>query len=75
MNLLINHSQYLPNAMEATKEASNAWNMTLMEEEKLHVNYTSGRAKEKQPLNFNKIILPRYLNKMNAAQGSSTTIV
>uniref|UniRef100_A0A7C9AGE4 Galectin domain-containing protein n=1 Tax=Opuntia streptacantha TaxID=393608 RepID=A0A7C9AGE4_OPUST len=86
MKPLINHSQYLPNAMDATKEASNAWNnlMGLIEEEKLHVNDTSsGRAKEKQ--------CPQYLNMMNATelnnsnfrllvpcgltQGSSITII
>lgn len=86
MKPLINHSQYLPNAVEATKEASNAWNnlMNLIDEENLHVNDTSsGRAEEKQ--------CPHYLNKMNASelnhsnfrllvpcgliQGSSITII
>lgn len=86
MKPLINHSQYLPNAIEATKEASNAWNslMTVIQEEKLHVNdSSSGKAKEKQ--------CPHYLNKMNTSelndsnfrlvvpcgltQGSSVTII
>lgn len=82
---LINHSQALPNAIEATKEASNAWNglMTVIEEEKLHANESSAKAKEKQ--------CPHYLNKMNVSelndsnfrllvpcgltQGSSITII
>ncbi|KAK9675917.1 hypothetical protein RND81_11G041400 [Saponaria officinalis] len=83
---LINHSQALPNAVEAIKEASYAWNslMTVIEEEKLHVNgNTSGSTKEKQ--------CPHYLNRMNPVelndsrfrfvvpcgltQGSSVTII
>ncbi|KAL9246383.1 hypothetical protein vseg_019924 [Gypsophila vaccaria] len=85
LNHLINHSQAFPNAVEAIKEASYAWNglMTIVEEEKLHQNgNASGSTKEKQ--------CPHYLNRMNAlgrndsgfrlvvpcglTQGSSVTI-
>ncbi|XP_021746790.1 beta-1,3-galactosyltransferase GALT1-like [Chenopodium quinoa] len=83
---LMNNSQSLPNALEATREASHAWNglMTVIEEEKLHVNdSTSVKAKEKQ--------CPHYLKKMSGlelnssdfrlevpcglTQGSSVTII
>ncbi|GMH01726.1 hypothetical protein Nepgr_003565 [Nepenthes gracilis] len=83
---LIKHSQALPNAVEATKEAANAWSslMTLVEEERPRSNDSSPkRAKEKQ--------CPHYLNKINATgsadngfnlrvlcgltQGSSITII
>lgn len=83
---LINNSQALPNAVEATREASHAWNglMTVIEEEKLHVNdSTSMKAKEKQ--------CPHYLKRMNdlefnnsnfrlgvpcgLTQGSSVTLI
>ncbi|KAJ8441346.1 hypothetical protein Cgig2_024858 [Carnegiea gigantea] len=85
MTKLINHSQSLPNALEATEEASNVWDglMTVVEGEKLYVNDTSTRAKEKH--------CPHYLSKMNASelnnsnfrllvpcgltQGSSITII
>lgn len=83
---LINHSHVLPNAIEATREASHAWNglMTVIEEEKLHVNDSSiVKPKEKQ--------CPHYLKRMNdfelndsnfrlgvpcgLTQGSSVTII
>lgn len=84
---LINHSQALPNGVEAIKEAGSAWNslMALIEEEKLdYANGSSSRkAKEKQ--------CPRFLDKTNATepdkslhklrvpcgltQGSSITII
>ncbi|GAB4840019.1 hypothetical protein Ancab_020728 [Ancistrocladus abbreviatus] len=83
---LINHSQALPNAAEAIREAANAWDilMVSVEEERLHSNDSSPkRAKEKQ--------CPHFLDKMNATgfsdggfnlsvpcgltQGSSITII
>lgn len=84
---LIDHSQGLPNAVEAIKEAGSVWNslMASVEEEKLdHSNNSLRRsAKEKQ--------CPYFLNKMNATvlngkgyelrvpcgltQGSSITII
>lgn len=66
---LINHSQVLPNGVEAIKEAGSAWNnlMVSVEEEKL--GYTNGssvrRAKEKQ--------CPHFLNKMNATDPNSSS--
>ncbi|XP_074295870.1 beta-1,3-galactosyltransferase GALT1-like [Silene latifolia] len=85
MKHMVNHSQALPNAVEASKEASYAWNglMTVIDEEKLHNDNRSGNTKEKQ--------CPHYLNRMNAlelndsqfrllvpcglTQGSSITII
>ncbi|KAL2903940.1 Beta-1 3-galactosyltransferase GALT1 [Bienertia sinuspersici] len=83
---LINHSHVLPNAIEATKEASHAWNglMTVIEEEKLHVNSsTSSKAKEKQCPHFLKRMNDLELNDSNfrlgvpcgLTQGSSVTII
>ncbi|GAB4829154.1 Beta-1,3-galactosyltransferase galt1 [Ancistrocladus abbreviatus] len=83
---LINHSQGLPNAVEAIREAANAWSslMVSVEDEKLHSNSSS-------PKRTNKKQCPHYLNNMNATgfadsgfslsvpcgltQGSSITII
>ncbi|OMO93226.1 hypothetical protein CCACVL1_06585 [Corchorus capsularis] len=65
---LINHSQALPNGVEAIKEAGSAWNnlMASVEEEKLgyaHDN-SSRKAKEKQ--------CPHFLNRMNATESDKS---
>ncbi|XP_022776869.1 beta-1,3-galactosyltransferase GALT1-like isoform X4 [Durio zibethinus] len=87
LKYLINHSQALPNGVDAIKEAGRAWSslMASIEKEKLvYANCNSSRkAKEKQ--------CPHFLNKMNATepdkshynlqfpcgltQGSSITII
>ncbi|XP_074274594.1 beta-1,3-galactosyltransferase GALT1-like isoform X2 [Silene latifolia] len=79
---LISSSQALPNAVEAIKEASYAWN-ALMTVVKREIFYVNGSTEEKQ--------CPYYLNRMNAlelndsefrllapcglTQGSSITII
>lgn len=83
---LVNHSQALPNAVEATREASHAWNglMTVIEEEKLHVNdSTPVKAKEKQCPHYLQRMSDIVLNNSNfrlevpcgLTQGSSVTII
>ncbi|XP_057949376.1 beta-1,3-galactosyltransferase GALT1-like isoform X2 [Malania oleifera] len=84
---LINHAQGLPNAVEAVKEAGNAWSSLMVSVEEDRLVYTNesshGRAKEKQ--------CSYFLNKMNTTefnnsdyklrvpcgltQGSSITII
>ncbi|XP_038721017.1 beta-1,3-galactosyltransferase GALT1-like isoform X1 [Tripterygium wilfordii] len=68
MKNLINHSQVLPNGMEAIKQAGSAWNSlmgSLEEEKRGSVNDSSNRrAKEKQ--------CPHFLNKMNASELDSS---
>ncbi|KAF5745452.1 Beta-1 3-galactosyltransferase 15 isoform 1 [Tripterygium wilfordii] len=68
MKNLINHSQVLPNGMEAIKQAGSAWNslMVSVEEEKRgSMNDSSNRrAKEK--------LCPHFLNKMNASELDSS---
>ncbi|GAB2280269.1 Beta-1,3-galactosyltransferase galt1 [Dionaea muscipula] len=85
---LISHSQTLPNAVEAIKEAANSWSylMTSIEEERLHSNDSSPkRSKEKQCppyLNLNKINATAFDNSYfsltvpcGLTQDSSITII
>lgn len=68
LKYLINHTQVLPNALEAIKEAGIAWTSLLasVEEEKRQYSNESSlkKAKEKQ--------CPYFLNKMNATELDSS---
>ncbi|KAL2349237.1 hypothetical protein Fmac_003237 [Flemingia macrophylla] len=62
LNHLIDHTQGLPNAAEAIKEAASAWNSLISsneEQKQGHANESS-RTKEKQ--------CPHFLNKMNSTE-------
>ncbi|XP_020236732.1 beta-1,3-galactosyltransferase GALT1 isoform X2 [Cajanus cajan] len=62
LNHLIDHTQGLPNAAEAIKEAASAWNSLIssIEEQKQGHANDSSRTKEKQ--------CPHFLNKMNSTE-------